>query len=71
MNTIENNYVAVDDNGKCFWIILFRNIKYNGLNRCMVSWFGIDSYFNKEKIKICDIEIMTAAYGSSGPFGSK
>ena len=37
----------------------------------MVSWWGTDSYFNNEQIQIGDIEIMTAAYGSSGSFGSR
>ena len=37
----------------------------------MVSWWGIDSYFNNEPIQIGDIEIMTAAYDSSGSFGSR
>ena len=37
----------------------------------MVSWWGIDSYFNIEQIQICDIEILISAYGSSGSFGSR
>ena len=36
----------------------------------MVSWWITDSYFNNETIQIGDIEIMTAAYVSSGSFGS-
>ena len=36
----------------------------------MVSWWGEYSYFNNEQIKIGDIEIITAAYGSSVSFGS-
>ena len=36
----------------------------------MVSWWGVDSYFNNEQIQIGDIEIMTDTYGSSGSFGS-
>ena len=36
----------------------------------MVSGWGIDSYFNIERIQIRDIEIMISAYGSSGLFGS-
>ena len=37
----------------------------------MVSWWGTYSYVNNEQIKIGDIEIMTAACGSSGSFGSR
>ena len=37
----------------------------------MVSWWGIDSYFNIEQIQIRDIEIIISAYGVSGPFGSR
>ena len=37
----------------------------------MVSWWGIDSYFNIETIQICDIEILISAYGSSGSFESR
>ena len=44
---------------------------YNNPIRFMIPWWGTDSYFNNEKIKIGDIEIMTAAYGSSGSFGSR
>ena len=39
---------------------------YNYHHRLMVSWLGTYSYFNNEPIKIGDIEIMTAAYSSSG-----
>ena len=35
----------------------------------MVSWLGIDSYFNNEQIQIGGIEIITSLYGSSGLFG--
>ena len=41
---------------------------YNDSNIFMVSWWGTDSYFNNEQIKIGDIEIMTYAYGSLGSF---
>ena len=37
----------------------------------MVSWWGKDLYFNNEQIKNGDIDIITAAYGSSGSFGSR
>ena len=37
----------------------------------MVFWWGRYSYFNDELIQISDIEIMNAAYGSSGYFGSR
>ena len=37
----------------------------------MVSWWGTDSYFNNEQIQIGDTELMNAAYGSSGSFGSR
>ena len=37
----------------------------------MVYWCKTDSYFNNENIQIGDIEIMNAAYGSSGSFGSR
>ena len=37
----------------------------------MVSRWGTDSYFNNEQIQIGDIQITTAAYGSSGSFGSR
>ena len=43
---------------------------YNYPNRFMVPWWGTDSYFNNDHIQIGDIEIMTAAYGSSWSFGS-
>ena len=36
----------------------------------MVSGWGIDSYFNIERIQVRDIEIMISAYGLSGLFGS-
>ena len=36
----------------------------------MVSWWGIDSYFNIEQIQIRVIDILISAYGSSGLFGS-
>ena len=47
-------------------MILSRKSIYNDPNRFMVSLRGTDSYFNNEQIQIGDIEIMTAAYGSSG-----
>ena len=47
-----------------------KNFKNNS-NRFMVSWWGTNSYFNNKQIQICDIEIMTSAYDSSGLFGSK
>ena len=37
----------------------------------MISWWGTDSYFNNEKFKFSDIEIMTFAYGSPGSFRSR
>ena len=37
----------------------------------MVSWWETDSYFNNEHIQIGYIEIVNAAYGSSGLFGSR
>ena len=37
----------------------------------MVSWWGIDSYFNNEQIKIGDIEIIISVYGFPGSFGSR
>ena len=37
----------------------------------MVSWWGIDLYFNTEQIKIGDIEIIISEYGPSGSFGSR
>ena len=37
----------------------------------MVSWWKTDLYLNNEHIKIGDIEIMNASYGSSGSFGSR
>ena len=36
----------------------------------MISWWVTGSYFNNEPIKIGDIEIMTAVYGSLGSLGS-
>ena len=36
----------------------------------MVSWWGSNSYFNKDQIKIGDIKMITSAYGQSGSFGS-
>ena len=43
---------------------------YNDCNIFMVSWWGTDSYFNNKLIQICDIEMMTSEYGSSGSFES-
>ena len=37
----------------------------------MVSWWGIDSYFNIEQIQIGNIDVMISAYGLSGSFGSR
>ena len=37
----------------------------------MVSWWGTDSYFNNEQIKIGYIVIITDAYGSSVSCGSR
>ena len=37
----------------------------------MVSWWGTNSYFNNQHIKIGEIKIITSAYGSSGSFGSR
>ena len=37
----------------------------------MVSWWGIDSYFNIELIQIRDIDHMISAYGSSILLGSR
>ena len=44
---------------------------YNDPNRFMVSWWVTDPYLNNKQIKIGDIEIITAEYGSSGSFGSR
>ena len=44
---------------------------YNYPIKFMVLWWGIYSYLNNELIKIGDIDIMTAAHGSSGSFGSR
>ena len=51
-------------------MILFRK-NYNDTNIFIVSWWEKYSYLNNEPIKIGDIKIMTAAYGSSGSFGSR
>ena len=37
----------------------------------MVSLWIRYSYLNNEQIQISDVELMNAAYGSSGSFGSK
>ena len=37
----------------------------------MLIWWGTCSYFRNEQIQIGDIEIMNAAYCSSGSFGSR
>ena len=37
----------------------------------MVSWWGTNSFFNNEQIKIGDIELMNSGYCSSGSFGSR
>ena len=37
----------------------------------MVSWWGMDSYFNIEQIQIGEIEMMISVYGLSGFFGSR
>ena len=34
----------------------------------MVSWWGIDSYFNNEPNQISEVELVNDAYGSSGSF---
>ena len=39
---------------------------YNDPNIFMVFWWGTYSDINNEEIQIGDIEVMTAAYGSSG-----
>ena len=39
---------------------------YNDPSIFMVSWWGIDLYFNHEQIHIRDLELMNAAYGSPG-----
>ena len=36
----------------------------------MMSLWGIDAYLNYDQIQIGDTEIVTAAYGSFGSFGS-
>ena len=36
----------------------------------MEYWWGRYSYFNNEKIQISGVEIMNAAFGLSGSFGS-
>ena len=36
----------------------------------MVYWWGRYSYFNIEQIKTSDVEIINAAFDSSGSFGS-
>ena len=46
---------------------LYYNIQkciYNYLKKFMVSWWGTDSYFNNELIKIDDFEMMTTAFSS-------
>ena len=35
----------------------------------MVSWWGRYYYLNNRIIKIIDVVLMNAAYGSSGSFG--
>ena len=37
----------------------------------MVSWWGIDSSFNNERIQISDVQLKNIAYGSLGYFGSR
>ena len=37
----------------------------------MVSWWGTDSYLNNEQIRISDVELMNALYGSLGSFRSR
>ena len=39
--------------------------------KIMISWWGIDSYFNIELIQIGDIENMISSYGSSGSSRSR
>ena len=63
--------VIEDDDGKSFGFSYSGKSIHNDINRFMVSWWVTDSYFNIEQIQMADIEIMTAAYGSSGPFGSR
>ena len=43
----------------------------NDHNIFMVYWWGRYSYFNNEKIKIIDVEIMNYTFGSSVSFRSR
>ena len=36
----------------------------------MVSWCGIDEYFNNKQTQSSDVELTDTSYGSSGSFGS-
>ena len=47
------------------WIFQYQRIIKNDSIIIMVSWWGNDLYFNNEKIKIGDIEMITSAYVSS------
>ena len=57
-------YITEEDDGNYFEISYSKKYIYNDHNIFIVSWWGTDSNFNKEQIKIGDIEIMTATYGS-------
>ena len=51
------NHVTEDDNGNSFELSYSENSKYNYSNKSMLSWWGIDSYFNIEQIQIRYIKL--------------
>ena len=48
---INYNRVTEDDDGNSFKLSISKNSIYNDFNKFMVSWCGIDSYFNIETFK--------------------
>ena len=54
MNRNEQNSVIENDEGNTFEFSCTENSIYDGHSRCMVSWWGSDSYFNNKLIQISD-----------------
>ena len=51
------NHVTEYDDGKSFELSYFENNRHNYSNKFMVSWWGIDSYFNIEEFKFVILKI--------------
>ena len=71
MERNKEDNVIEDEKGNTFRFLCTENSIYDDPSIFMVSWWGIDSYLNSKQIQMSDIEIMNAAFGSSGSFGSR